>query len=100
MRDHLKSLNDANINVHRLQNLMLSVLSRFIVSDTNIKNLLKSENILYEPNNNNKALHLKCFLQIASNTVLYCRNVITNHAPDRRTEALLFVPYSNNISQM
>lgn len=100
MRDHLKSLNDANINVHRLQNLMLSVLSRFIVNDTNIKDLLKSENTLYEPNTTDKTLHLKCFLQIASNAVLYCRNVITNHSPDHRTEALLFVPRSNNISQM
>lgn len=100
MRDHFKSLNDANVNAHRLQNLMLSVLSRFIVNDANIKDVLKVESAPFESNSANKVLHLKCFLQIAANTILFCRNVITNHSPDHRTESLLFVPRLNNISQM
>lgn len=101
MRSHLNSLNDANINLHRLQNLMLSILSKFIVNETNIKNLLKLENVPSEPPNNaDKSLHLKYYLQIVSNAVLYCRNVITNNTPDHCSDGLLFVPRLNNVPQM
>uniref|UniRef100_A0A1A9X212 Uncharacterized protein n=1 Tax=Glossina brevipalpis TaxID=37001 RepID=A0A1A9X212_9MUSC len=68
---NLEFINDVEVNLYRIQKLMLSVLNRFIVSDSNFKDMMKPETITYEPNEENKALHMKYFLEIAANVILY-----------------------------
>uniref|UniRef100_A0A1A9WFW1 Nuclear pore complex protein Nup205 n=1 Tax=Glossina brevipalpis TaxID=37001 RepID=A0A1A9WFW1_9MUSC len=89
---NLEFINDVGVNFHRIQKLMLTVLTRFIVSDSNFKDMMKPETTTYEPNEENKALHMKYFLEIAANVILYCRNMVTTNSADHKPNGFLFSP--------
>lgn len=76
---------------------MMSIFHRFVISNSSFKDMFKAENCLYEPTEENKVLHLKYFLEITANAVLYCRNLVVNHSAAYGSEGLLFVPNINDI---
>uniref|UniRef100_A0A1A9Z711 Nuclear pore complex protein Nup205 n=1 Tax=Glossina pallidipes TaxID=7398 RepID=A0A1A9Z711_GLOPL len=85
-------INDVGVNLYRIRELMLSVLARFIISDSHFKDMMKPKNTAYEPNELNKANHIKYFLEVAANVILYCRNVVSNNSADHKSCGLLFSP--------
>uniref|UniRef100_A0A1B0A9W8 Nuclear pore complex protein Nup205 n=1 Tax=Glossina pallidipes TaxID=7398 RepID=A0A1B0A9W8_GLOPL len=89
---NLEFINDVGVNLYRIRKLMLSVLARFIISDSHFKDMMKPKNTAYEPNELNKANHIKYFLEVAANVILYCRNVVSNNSADHKSCGLLFSP--------
>ncbi|KAI9590013.1 nuclear pore complex protein Nup205 [Glossina fuscipes] len=89
---NLEFINDVGVNLYRIRKLMLSVLARFIIRDSHFKDMTKSKNTAYEPNELNKAIHIKYFLEVAANVILYCRNVVSNNSADHKSCGLLFSP--------
>lgn len=103
---------DLGAHLYRLQKLMLNLFPRFIVSESTLKEMNKSNLIahesqlnmtrscslnthsIYSPDSQQKAktLQIKYFLQIASNLALYARNAIANHSADHRATGILFSP--------
>lgn len=103
---------DLGAHLYRLQKLMLNLFPRFILSESTLKEMNKTDLIAHESqlnmsrsfsinigsDNQQKAKYLqtKYFLQIACNLALYARNAIANHSADHRATGVLFSP---NISE-
>lgn len=99
---------DLGAHLYRLQKLMLNLFPRFILSESTIKEMNKTNLIAHESQLNMsrsfsvntsgdnqqkaKTLQTKYFLQIACNLALYARNAIANHSADHRTTGVLFSP--------
>lgn len=83
---------DIGAHLYRLQKLMMTLFSRFIVTDLNMKDIQRSgipgEN--EEVAEKQKTERRKLLLQIAVNIALFARNAIANHSVDHRTTKVLF----------
>lgn len=85
---------DVGAHLYRLQKLMMTLFSRFIVTDLNLKDIQRpgvvqqheSEEVVEKQ----KLERRKLFLQIAVNISLFARNAIANHTVDHRTTKVLF----------
>lgn len=84
---------DIGAHLYRLQKLMMTLFSRFIVSDMNMKDTqrpgmqqMESE----EAAEKIKEERRKLLLQVAVNIALFARNAIANHSVDHRTTKVLF----------
>lgn len=86
--------NDIGAHLYRLQKLMMSLFPRFTMTNTNLKEIQKSNDqrmpLENEELEKQKAEKNLVFLQIASNIALYARNCIANHSVDHRTTKVLF----------
>ncbi|KAM7343656.1 nuclear pore complex protein Nup205 [Cochliomyia hominivorax] len=89
---HSDLMGDIGVNVFRIKKLMLSLYLRFTVNDANFKEIQKSGRNLYDDSQENTSVHITHFLEIAANLNLFCRNIVTNHSVDHRTNGLLFSP--------
>lgn len=99
---------DLGAHLYRLQKLMMNLFPRFIVSESTIKEMNKTNLIAHDSQLNMsrsfslnsggdnqqkaKTLQNKYFLQIACNLALYARNAIANHSADHRATGVLFSP--------
>lgn len=89
---------DIGAHLYRLQKLMMTLFSRFTITDANLKELQKisANPVMMQVDNEGdeaerqKSLRRKTFLQISSNIALYARNCIANHSVDHRTAKVLF----------
>lgn len=87
---------DVGAHLYRLQKLMMTLFSRFIVTDANMNESHRPVNSMMMQVDNDdvaerqKALRRKTFLQVAANIALYARNCIANHSVDHRTAKVLF----------
>lgn len=87
---------DIGAHLYRLQKLMMTLFSRFTISDVNLKEIQRTgSSMMMQVDNDDtaekqNALRRKTFLQIASNIALYARNCIANHSVDHRTAKVLF----------
>ena len=86
---------DVGAHLYRLQKLMMTLFSRFIISDRNLKEIQQSESNMMQVDNDDNGeklatLRRKTFLQVAANLALYARNCIANHSVDHRTAKVLF----------
>jgi nuclear pore complex protein Nup205 len=80
---------DLGAHLYRLQKLMLTLFPRFLLTDKMLKE--KMQNI----DENVRASHMKCILEVATNLALYARNSVTNHSVDHRVTSVLFAPTIN-----
>jgi hypothetical protein len=90
---------DVSAHLYRLQKLMMTLFTRFTISDANMKEIIRMESNssmmmqvdgVNESGEKQKTERLKVFLQIAANLSLYARNCIANHSVDHRTAKVLF----------
>ncbi|KAH8290089.1 hypothetical protein KR044_013111, partial [Drosophila immigrans] len=83
---HLQSETHHNNNVDmcnrlsRLQQLMIVVFGRFTVNEPTIRRMLHPNQM--DLSEEDKSLHVKYFLHIASNLSLYCRKAVTSGIKD------------------
>lgn len=84
---------DIGAHLYRLQKLMMTLFSRFIVTDMNMRDnqrpgapQVESE----EAAEKRRIERRKLLLQIAVNITLFARNAIANHSVDHRTTKVLF----------
>ncbi|KAL5274824.1 NUP205 family protein [Megaselia abdita] len=97
----LNELNNMEISahIHRLQKLMLALIPRFIVSESTIDEITISKKITDVSSEVEVGFHIKYFLEIASNLMLYCRNAVANHSADHRCANIIFSPSINESLQ-
>jgi nuclear pore complex protein Nup205 len=84
---------DVGAHLYRLQKLMMTLFSRFIVTDMNLKDIQRPSNVAIENEEiieKQRIERRKLFLQIAVNISLFARNAIANHSVDHRTTKVLF----------
>lgn len=87
---------DVGAHLYRLQKLMMTLFSRFTITDVNLKEIQRTDSrMIMQVDNDDTAekqndLRRKTFLQIAANIALYARNCIANHSVDHRTAKVLF----------
>lgn len=93
---------DLGAHLYRLQKLMLSLFPRFILSETTLKQIYKTDShqqstlsFVNSSENIQKSEQIRYFLQIACNLALYARNAIANHSADHRTTGVIFSPNIN-----
>uniref|UniRef100_T1H1L1 Uncharacterized protein n=1 Tax=Megaselia scalaris TaxID=36166 RepID=T1H1L1_MEGSC len=96
----LSESNNQEIGAHiyRLQKLILALIPRFIVSEATINEMTKPANLIGS-SEVNAASHIKYFLEVASNLMLYCRNAVANHSADHRAANIIFSPSINDTLQ-
>ena len=100
----LSTLTEANnqeisAHIYRLQKLILALIPRFIVNEATIKEMTKPANLLGDSSESKIAMHIKYFLEVASNLMLYCRNAVANHSADHRAANIIFSPSVNETMQ-
>ncbi|KAI4469467.1 nuclear pore complex protein [Holotrichia oblita] len=82
---------DNRAHLYRIQKLMLALLGKFILTDSNIRDLLcdpaMNGNVTYQTSE--RLLHT---LQIVSNLMLYARNLVANHSIDHSCVGVIFQP--------
>ena len=83
---------DLGAHLYRLQKLMLTLFPRFSLSDQTLKEMNQR---MTNNSDQDKAKHIKYFLQIASNLALYAKNSISNYSSDNRSINVLFSPHIN-----
>lgn len=71
----------------RIQKLMLSLLSKFILNATTIKELLKGHETVFKTSK-----RLLLTMQVTANLLLYSRNIIANHGIDHGAVGVVFQP--------
>lgn len=81
---------DLGAHLYRLQKLMLSLMPRFILTPSTLKDINKTD--LHQPSDSVRSERMLYILRIASNLALYARNAIANHSADHRTVTVLFSP--------
>jgi nuclear pore complex protein Nup205 len=77
---------DLSSHLYRMQKLMMTLFPRFLVAEKMLKEKLQplDEEV--------RADHLKCILEVAVNLALYARNSVTNNSVDHRVTSVLFAP--------
>ena len=73
---------DVGAHLYRLQKLMMTLFSRFTVTDANLKEVQRPMMMQVDDDDTvekQNALRRKTFLQVAANIALYARNFIGNH---------------------
>lgn len=78
--------------LHRMQKLMLALIPRFIVNESTIDDIIKSENSIANSSEVKTTFQVKYFLEISSNLMLYCRNAVANHSADHSCVNITFLP--------
>lgn len=82
---------DLGAHLYRLQKLMLSLMPRFVLTPSTLKDINKTE--LHQTTADSaRSERMLYILRIASNLALYARNAIANHSADHRTVTVLFSP--------
>ncbi|GJQ87127.1 hypothetical protein Trydic_g23975 [Trypoxylus dichotomus] len=91
MLENFTAPQDNRAYLYRIQKLMLALLGKFILTDSNVRDLLcdpaLNENISYQTSE-----RLQHTLQIISNLMLYARNLVANHGIDHSCVGVIFQP--------
>ncbi|XP_024081657.1 nuclear pore complex protein Nup205-like [Cimex lectularius] len=76
---------------NRVQRLMLSLISRFIISESLLKELVKeAETSSDSPKSKSEVVIT--FLEIVSHLLIYARNIVSSGSMDRRISTVIFQP--------
>ena len=98
---------ETSSQIRRIQNLMLALLPRFVVSESTLRELMGSTSITSsrppvisgsdsrqtEPiAGEDKMEAVQRFFQVACHLVLYARNIVASHGVDHRASSVIFKP--------
>ncbi|KAG8299874.1 hypothetical protein J6590_090525 [Homalodisca vitripennis] len=83
---------ESTSHFHKIKNLMLALLSRFVLSESVLKDLASSA----DPDRNNRERRadvILTFMQISGNLVMYARNLISSCGLDKPATSVILQPY-------
>ena len=98
---------ETSSQIRRIQNLMLALLPRFVVSESILRELTGSSNITSSRHptigvtgsrqtettaGEDKMEAIQGFFQVACHLVLYARNIVSSHGVDHRASSVIFKP--------
>lgn len=78
--------------LYRIQKLMICLLPKFTLSESNIRELLCDTSNISDLNSYQTSSRLYYFMQIGCNLLLYARNVIANNGVEHGTVGVIFQP--------
>ncbi|XP_060535293.1 nuclear pore complex protein Nup205 [Cylas formicarius] len=77
-------------HLYRIQRLMLALLTKFILSDDNVRKLLSHSN--NDKNSFQTSERLLHAMQVAANLLCYARNIVANHDIEHGGVGVVFLP--------